>query len=354
MSDSDFSWVPERTILYTVHGSRAYGTSRPDSDYDFKGIAVAPRSFRDGYLRVFEQFQEKVPDATVFDIRKFFKLAADCNPNVLEILFVDPSDIRKVTPQGHLLMEHRTEFLSKKAVHTFRGYAISQLRRIQTHKRWLLDPPKAAPTRGEYGLPERTVIPADQLAAANAKVYKQMDSWEVDFGELDHASVLHIQEQVAQALVEMGVGKDEKFLAAGRLVGFSENFLQLLDQERHYNTAAKNWQQYKDWETNRNVARASLEAKHGYDTKHGMHLVRLMRMCREILVDGQVVVRRPDFAELLAIRDGAWSYDKLIAWAEDQDEALLEVAKKSTLPTQPNRVALDNLCQEITRSMPDV
>ena len=62
-----------------------------------------------------------------------------------------------------------------------------------------------------------------------------------------------------------------------------------------------------------NVKRPELVEKHGYDTKHAMHLWRLLRMCAEILETGRVLVRRPDADELLAIRDGAWRYDAIIA-----------------------------------------
>ena len=31
------TWLPERTILWTTAGSRAYGTHRPDSDVDMRG-----------------------------------------------------------------------------------------------------------------------------------------------------------------------------------------------------------------------------------------------------------------------------------------------------------------------------
>ncbi|AEZ66297.1 hypothetical protein phiTE_131 [Pectobacterium phage phiTE] len=37
---------------------------------------------------------------------------------------------------------------------------------------------------------------------------------------------------------------------------------------------------------NRNAARHELEEKFGYDTKHAMHLVRLLRMSQEILETG--------------------------------------------------------------------
>lgn len=351
--NGNLSWLKARTVLYVVHGSRAYGTNRPDSDYDFKGVAVAPRKYRDGYLNVFEQAEIKDgDDAVIYSLPKFFSLAADCNPNIIEVLWVDPSDLRVVTPQGQRLIDNRTKFLSRKAVHTFRGYAMAQLKRINTHKKWLLSPPDHQPTRAEFELPERTVIPADQLAAAMSEVTKKLDSWEIDFLDMDEAGKIYIQEQIASYLKDLKIGSDEKFRAAGRLIGYEENFLVLLDRERHYSAALKNWQQYQDWKTNRNVKRSDLEAKFGYDTKHGMHLVRLLRMCREILTEGLVHVRRPDAKELLAIRDGEWSYEKLIGWAEEQDADLMEVAKTSPLPKGPDRVALDELCQEIVRSMP--
>lgn len=63
-------------------------------------------------------------------------------------------------------------------------------------------------------------------------------------------------------------------------------------------------------------ARAELEAQHGYDTKHAMHLVRLLRMGEEILSTGRVNVRREDADELMAIRKGALSYDQLLEQSE--------------------------------------
>jgi hypothetical protein len=79
-----------------------------------------------------------------------------------------------------------------------------------------------------------------------------------------------------------------------------------------------------------------------------MHLVRLLRMCREILAEGRVVVRRPDAEELLAIRSGAWPYERLIEWAKAEDQALTELMRTSPLPREPDRAAIDRLCVELT------
>lgn len=151
----------------------------------------------------------------------------------------------------------------------------------------------------------------------------------------------------SDVLAEMKVSMDDRWQGAARTLGYDENFLALLDRERKYTAAQREWEQLQNWKATRNPKRAELEAKHGYDVKHAMHLVRLLRMCREILTTGEVIVQRPDREELLAIRNGAWSYDKLVGWAEDEDRALEALYVSSTLPKVPDRGALDRLCVEL-------
>ena len=75
---------------------------------------------------------------------------------------------------------------------------------------------------------------------------------------------------------------------------------------------------------------------HG-NTKHAMHLVRLLRMCTETLTTGQVIVHRPDANELLEIRNGSWSYDELIKYAESIDNQVRNQLYHTTkLRKKPN------------------
>lgn len=346
----NLTWLTARTIFLSKHGSHAYGTNQPSSDLDLRGVAIPPREYLLGYLRRFEQAEQKGdPDVVVFSLAKFLGLAADCNPNVLEILFTDPVDHVVRTPLGDRLLSARGIFLSRKARHTFSGYAIAQLKRIETHRRWLLHPPVAPPERAAYGLPPRTLIPKDQLSAAESLMRKKVESWQLDVTPLDEASKIQLQARVAEVLAELSLATDDQQVqAAGHQLGFSDNFLELLDRERRYNTAQREWEQFQGWQKARNPARSALEAQHGYDCKHGMHLVRLLRMCREILTEGVVRVKRPDAAELREIRNGAWSYDRLIEWAKGEDAALEAVYKTSTLPREPDRAAIDALCVALT------
>jgi len=342
-------WLYDRTILYVLHGSRAYGTHTPESDYDYKGVAVAPRQYRDGYAFRFEQQCIKEPDATIFDIRKFFKLAADCNPSIIEVLWSDPTDVIHCTAAGQLLLDHKHEFLSRKAVYTFSGYAISQLKRIRSHKKWLLDPPTHQPTRIEFGLPLIPEMPKNQRDAAEAAIRKRVDGWELDLRDMAASDRVDVLAKIRESLVEMSIANDAKFAAGARLIGYDENFINFLEHERAYKRAVTNWRQYNEWKAKRNVKRAKLEADFGYDTKHGMHLVRLMRMCEEILCDGVVIVKRPDADTLNAIRGGSWSYERLLDYAEAQEKRLFELVKTSPLPKRPNHKKLDALCCEITK-----
>jgi hypothetical protein len=342
----NLTWLPSHTIFLSLHGSHAYGTSTPESDLDVRGVCIAPREYYLGFTQAFEQAEQHEPDLTIFDLRKFLRLAADANPNVIEVLFTDPSDHLRVTKLGERLLENRNLFLSKRVKSTFSGYAVSQLRRIQRHYGWHTNPPKAPPTRAEYGLPERTLIPADQLAAANADIQKKLDTWSVDFLDtLDPATRIEVLNKMHAHLAEIQVSMDvDLWKGAARTIGYDENFIELLDRERRYTAKHREWEQYQNWKKNRNPKRAELEAKFGYDCKHGYHLVRLLRMCREILTTGEVLVKRPDREELLEIRNGAWPYEKLVEFAEGEDKALWDVMRASSLPKEPDRARLDALC----------
>jgi predicted nucleotidyltransferase len=355
----NLEWLPERTIYITRHGSHAYGTNTPTSDLDLRGIVIAPKPYYHGFMQKFEGCVQKPPqpDFATFEIRKFFNLAADCNPNVLELLYTDPSDHLLVTPVMERLFAFRDMFLSRKAKHTFSGYAMSQLKRIQGHYRWLKDPPKAPPKREDFGLPNETLIPADQRAAAEASIRDKVNSWELDWLEpFDPDERIFIQEQFARRLTEITMWSDDEadekvWLSAARSIGLDDNFILLMQRERQYTGKQREWEQFQKWKKERNEDRAILEAKFGYDTKHATHLVRLMRMCREILIEGKVYVRRPDAEELLAVRAGRWTYEELLIWAKRQDELLTEAMKVSILPKEPNRASLDAICIQLVEMM---
>ena len=147
-------WLPTNVQYETIMGSVAYGVSSDTSDVDVYGWAIPPKDDVFPHLRGevpgfgrphdrFEQFQEhrvRDPDAlaghgrtydlTVFGIVKFFHLAMDNNPNVLDSLFTPATCVLHSTRVGTLVRENRRLFLHRGAWPKFKGYAYSQLHKI--------------------------------------------------------------------------------------------------------------------------------------------------------------------------------------------------------------------------------
>ena len=325
----NLDWLKRSTIFLTRSGSHAYGTNIATSDQDFRGIAIPPRQYFHGFASRFEQAETKNPDVVIYDIRKFFALAADCNPNIIELLFTDESDwFVSVNVWTNVIHRFREAFLSKKAMHTFSGYAMSQLKRIKTHRRWLLSPPAAKPERADFGLPESSTLEKEQFGVIEARIRKTEDTLGGEGFTKDRV------EEADPEMVEQTV----------RDLNLAPNLIPIIIAERRYGAAMRNWKQYEQWRAGRNPARAELERANGYDTKHGMHLVRLMRMAIEILRDGKVIVKRPDADELLAIRNGAWTFDRLMEWATATETELRTYYDASTLPREPDRNHLEGVC----------
>lgn len=97
----------------------------------------------------------------------------------------------------------------------------------------------------------------------------------------------------------------------------------------------------------RNPARAELERRFGYDTKHAMHLIRLLRMGLEVLRTGELLVRRPDAEELLAIRDGALSFDELLTLATDLQSQFHATVPHPSLARDIDAPRIDALLLEL-------
>ena len=307
--------IEKHTILEVIHGSHAYGTNTPDSDIDLRGVAVPPKRFFIGFSNIFEQNivgqHGSKEDTTIYDIRKFFRLTTDSNPNMIELLFVPDRCIKKITPWGEKILANRELFLSQKAKFKFSGFAMSQLKRMKTHRGWLLDPPDHKPTREEFDLGANPVLSVNVRDAIDSLVR----------AHINLTSVI----------------KDSAIVA--------------YQQEKKFHDAMRVWDHYQKWRSERNPARAILEAKYGYDTKDAMHLVRVMRMAKEILTTGKVLVERPDAEELVAIKNGAWKYEEIMAWADNHDSELNAMyddpTQNSVLPHSPDVNTLDALCVEI-------
>ena len=345
--DKNMSFVTTNTILLSKAGSHSYGTNTADSDEDFKGCVIAPKEYYFSAIKNFEQAELKSPnpDCTLYDLRKFIKLCTNCNPNVIESLFVREQDYIHVSPIGQKLIDNRDLFLSKKIKFTTMGFAFSQIAKIKSHRKFFLTP-KTKPQRSDFDLKERLEIPTHQFDAMKATIEKELVKYQFDFiNSIDESVKIDIRNTMTKMLTELKLSKEDQWNAAVKSIGLQDNVIEILRKEREYETAMNEYHSYIDWEKNRNRTRYNLEKTHLMDTKHCSHVYRLVRMCREVLLTGKLNVYRDDHEELLAIRNGSVTFDQLIEFFETQEKELDEIYKTSNiLPHQPNQKKIDELC----------
>lgn len=363
--------ISKHTIALCLTGSRLYGTANPDSDWDYKGIAIAPLDYYLGVGNTFEQYEGKIPwlvsqdlnhESVIYDIRKYCHLASLANPNILEILFAGDEYQHYFGPLCRTLRGIRQAFLSKKCRYTYAGYAHAQLKRIRTHRYWILNPPKRQPAREDFGLPPHPVIPKNQFATALSLVDKQIQQWCFNPDEeIPITIITKARESISEMVTYIlnNNSKDvstEMVMAAGKKLGFDDNFLEVLAREKKYKNANAEWSQYLSWHKNRNPSRHEMEKLFGYDGKHAAHLVRLMRTCEEVMTTGNLIVTRPDAEELKTIRNGAWSFEQLEEFTKSMDKKMdtLYNSAECPLPHKPDLELINKTCTKIIKEFHDL
>lgn len=311
-------------LLKCLAGSRAYGTATPDSDIDYRGIFIAdPINYRTPFFPVEQITDTNEQDTVYYELSKFVKLYLDCNPNIIELLWVDESDILTSSNGYRYLRSHREKLLSSKVAFTFSGYAFAQLKRIKGHNKWINMPQREEPPKPSEFLTVVQWFGEGKNLKPHLSLFREGHRF-VPYGD----NLFGVHEAPLYCLWNTNGDLNINFQEN------RENFrnpLMLVKWNREeYITAKEKHEQYWAWKRNRNEKRSVLEEQFGYDVKHAMHLVRLLRMGVEILETGVVHVKRPDADELRAIRNGAWTYEEIVKYAEEMDIYVREVLYKRT------------------------
>lgn len=369
--------ISERAIFVSLAGSQAHGTAREGSDVDIRGVCVAPLELRISLFQTFEQSDAPLTGAlqdgvlarlqvhptaaaglrqrtetVIFELAKFLTLCAAGNPNALEILFADERDWLFETPTWRRLHSERAHFLTRKVQQTYLGYALAQLKRIRTHRAWLLMPPTKKPSRADFGLPDRGTLSHDDQHRLEQGIADKLRSYGLDNFEIPKPVRTAVEDRLQHFWADVLHCSDEDLeqrlrAVATHSLNIPADIVSTLNAEKKYHSAMKQWESYQTWKAERNAARAELECRYGYDTKHAMHLVRLMRMGLEILQTGELRVRRPDAEELNAIRDGALTYDQLMEAAMGLQARIEDAAGRSRLPADVDYGRVDRLVFEV-------
>jgi predicted nucleotidyltransferase len=109
-------------------GSHAYGLVTPESDVDIREVVMPDDLSYYFGLRDFQQTSDpNEEDHVAWDYRKFLKLTAGCNTQMLEMLFSSMDCVLGINIHFHrLIIDNRKKFITKKVFHVIKGYALSE------------------------------------------------------------------------------------------------------------------------------------------------------------------------------------------------------------------------------------
>ena len=294
-------------IILTLGGSHAYGTDIETSDLDIRGCALNSK------MQIltnenFEQFTNEATDTTIYAFNKLIALLCNVNPNTCEMLGNKPEHYFYLHPIGKELIDNSHLFLSKRAIHSFGGYANQQLRRLENKS-------------------NRLVGQAQQ----EEHIFKTIEHASYDFKQ----RYFNMPEDAIKLYIDKAIqeGYDTEIFMDVNLT--------------HYPL-----RDYADlWNEMRNIVKSYSKIgkrnekaiQHDKLGKHMMHLIRLYLMCLDILENKKIVTYRENEHDLLMdIRNGKYLDDNKQPISEfyemvNEFEKRLDYAKNNTdLPDNPD------------------
>lgn len=309
-------------ILLCPGGSYAYGTNVEGSDIDIRGIALNSAS---EILRgkPFEQVIDNQTDTVVYSFTKVVKLLTEANPNVLELLFLDPEQYIIASRIGVMLLLKKNMFLSKRILYTFGGYARSQLSRLDN----------------------KTARTLDQ-EQQEVHILRSIQNAEFSF----HEKFFDYPEDAIRLYVDKAVqeGMSTEIFMDVNLHHYPLRDYKCMWSEMHNIV--------KDYSK---IGRRAADAiAHNKVNKHAMHLVRLLKMCTELFETGTMHTHRvADHDLLMDIRNGKYMNEEgllipsFFEMVDELESGMNKAAEKSDLPEKPDYKEIDKFVEEVNREV---
>jgi len=375
-------------IFKCIAGSHSYGLQNINSDIDERGLYILPLNQRLSILNFDQEIGNEKQDIKYYDIHKYFKLAIDCNPNIIELLWTPDDCIKFKNEKMDKIIAHRDLFISKKAYHTFSGYSIAQISKATGRHKLINNPkPKDPPRKEDFC----RIIPlslwneyksrqcgfrADlcyietmcndlELAKFIANTpcrpieYSRLSKI-YDLSKFHVASLEHVPNTYRlyyYGVQSKGVFRGDQMLVECESISLDDErdrFVGLLVySEQEYEKELKAWKNYHNWVRERNESRWKDQENKvvSYDQKNMLHCFRLLYSGKNILEFGFPIVRfegkQREF--LMDIRKNKFTYEYLMELVKKEMKELDELKETSTLPWGCNVKKVNELYLELIK-----
>jgi predicted nucleotidyltransferase len=292
-----------KNCILKIHtGSYLYGTNTPESDEDYIGIFIPDPIYLLGIKHI-EQVDlstkskdesgkntNEANDTVFYTLEKFVRLALDNNPNILEVLFVNPENILYYNEIGKQLLSLRPHFLAKGAIkQKYLSFAFSQkqkmIMKVENYDKL---------TELLSTLKENTI---------SCTFLNEIDS--------------PLFERKGQEII-------------------------LSDITLPANSPIKKAIKVIEKRVNRYGSRTILMTKYGMDTKFASNLIRLLYEGLELLEFGELRFPLVEADTILEIKQGKWKLEQVLELAEDLEKMVEQAYDNTFLPTHPNRKLIED------------
>ena len=333
------------SLFECVVGSQAYGTARPQSDEDIKGVFVAPKGRFYGLDRI-EQVNDASNDTAFYEVGRYVELLLKNNPTVMEMLFAPESTVRHRNPLIDLIGPE--DVLSKQCEKTFAMYAATQIKKARGLNKKIVNP-----------MPEKRKTLPDFCHVIEGQGSVSLCAWLEERGWSQEACGLvkipHMRDVYGIYHNDQGLyrgiwrGEDPSEVRASSVSKEAEPVGWLSVNIDGFKKHCQEHRAYWDWVEKRNDVRYQTNRQHdrGYDSKNLMHTIRLLDMALEIAEEQTVRVRRPNRDFLMRVLAGEFAYDELLRHADERLAKIQRAFASSGLPDAPNREAVVSALVEI-------
>lgn len=308
----------KNVILLGLAGSYSYGTNVETSDIDIRGITLNRKSDMIGLTR-FEQYVDENTDTVIYAFNKMVTLLLSCNPNTIELLGLRPEHYLYLNEIGQMLLDNRTLFLSKRAIHSFGGYADAQLRRLQN------------------ALARDTFPQSEKEQHIFNSVKNAMYDFNNYYKQFENGSL--------EILIDQAVNPE---LETEIFVNANLTHYPLRDYASMWNSMSKIVRDYEK------VGKRNKKKDDLHLNKHAMHLIRLFMMALDILEKGEInTYREKEHDLLMDIRLGKYRkedgsfHESFYEMLEEFEKRLHYAAENTDLPEEPDMAKVQELVMTI-------
>lgn len=320
-------------LLECISGSKAYNLATKNSDTDIRGIFYLPKTEFYGFDYQ-SQVSNETNDIVYYEIGRFFELLLKNNPSCLELLATPDEFILYKSP---LLNElNYNDFITSEVEKTFVGYALSQIKKAKGLNKKFLNPIEKV---------RKTVLDFCYIIDENKTIsfidWIDSNSYKQEFCGL--SKINHLKDLFAlfynEKLNYKGIVKDKNNddIRLSEIPRSETSIAYFIFQKDEYSSYCKQYQEYWEWMSLRNEDRYTTNIAHekNYDSKNMMHTIRLLKVAKELLETGNLNVKRTeDRDELLAIKNGDFTYEEIMIKAENLQREIEEKSKLNLLPTE--------------------